>query len=125
MNANTDSRGFLIGTMAIIAVTAVIFVGYKIRHKDERAAQAANFAKIFIQSSPVVERHLGEVRAVKEVEEQHRTGKAVGWFLDYDVTGQQRTGTVEMLLTPNPNYGQWNVPMAKLQMDHIKPVNLR
>jgi hypothetical protein len=125
MNGDTDRWSFLIGGMAIVAVTAIIFVGYNIRHRDERAAQAADFAKIFIQSSPVVERQLGEVRAVKEVEEQHHTGKAVGWFLNYDVTGERRTGTVEMLLTPNPNYGQWNVPMAKLEMDHIKPVNLR
>ena len=37
----------------------------------------------------------------------------------------EKAGTVEILLTPNSNYGQWNVPIAELQMDHLKPVKLR
>lgn len=118
-------RGTLAGALVLIALIVIVFVGYTIHNRETLAAQAKSFGKIFIQSSPVIEEQLGKVSSVKEVEEQHRTGNTRGWYLDYDVTGQGKTGVVDMRLTPNPNYGQWNVPLAELTIDHHKPVNLR
>jgi len=125
MSVNIDRRSTLVGGLVLVALIVIAFVGYTIHRSDTPAAQAKSFGKIFVQSSPVVEEQLGEVRSVKEVEEQHSTGKARGWHLDYDVTGQQKSGVVDIRLTPNPNYGQWNVPLAELRIDHHKPVNLR
>ena len=89
MNESTDLRNLVIGACAIVALAVVVFLVYTARHHDEVAMQAAGFAKTFIQSSPVVEKQLGEVRTVKEVEEKQRSGKLAGWYLDYDVTGRE------------------------------------
>jgi len=125
MSDNLARRSTLAGALVIVVLIGIAFVGYTIHHRDTLAAQARDFAKIFIRSSPVVEEQLGQVRSMKVVKEQHRTGDARGWYLDYDVTGQQKTGTVDLRLTSNPNYGQWNLPLAVLRIDHRKPVNLR
>jgi hypothetical protein len=125
MSVNIDRRSTLVGGLVLVALIVIAFVGYTIHRRDTLAAQARAFGRIFIENSPVVETQLGEVRTLKAVQEQHRTGRARGWYLDYDVTGQQKTGVVDMRLTPNPNYGQWNVPLAELRIDHHKPVNLR
>lgn len=83
-------RSTLAGTVVLIGLIVVAFLAYTIHNRDMLAEQARNFGKIFIESSPAVEKQLGEVRSVKEVEEQHRTGNARGWYLDYDVTGSAR-----------------------------------
>jgi Cytochrome oxidase complex assembly protein 1 len=115
----------LISAGIIVALGIIIFAVYKIDHREQSADQAASFAAVFIKSSPVVEQQLGEVRGMKEVKERHATGAARGWYLDYRVTGQDKTGTIEMRLTPNSNYGQWNVATADLQVGQQKPVTLR
>jgi hypothetical protein len=125
MDHATDRWTSLIGAGIIIVGAVIIFTVYTFLHRDEVQQQVASFATVFIKSSPVVEQQLGDVHAVKEVKERRITGVSPGWYLDYMVAGQNKTGNIEMRLTPNPNYGQWSVALAKLKVDHGTPVNLR
>jgi hypothetical protein len=106
--------------VAIVAALAA----YKIHNHDLIAAQAASWARTFIRSSPVVERQLGSVQHIKRIKEEHVSGKAPGWYLDYDVTGRHGMGVVEMRMT-RIQYDDWNFPSAELNEGHRKPVNLR
>jgi hypothetical protein len=74
---NRDRWTTLISAGIILALAVVIFTAYTLhhlRHRDQVGKQAASFATLFIQSSPVVEKQLGEVHALREVKEIYRTG---------------------------------------------------
>ena len=114
----------IIGAAIIVLGVVIVVVVYNIHHHDFLAAQADNWARLFVRSSPVVEEQLGQVQAVKRVSEEHVDGKAPGWYLDYHVRGQDKAGTVEMRLRPN-EYQGWRVPLAELVEGHHPPVNLR
>jgi hypothetical protein len=112
-------------SVAIIAIVIVIgFEAYTIYHRDYLSAQANSWARTFIRSSPVVEQQLGRVQTVKQISEEHLSGKSPGWYLDYDVTGRDGMGVVDMRLNPS-QYDSWSVPSAELNEGHRKPVNLR
>jgi hypothetical protein len=110
---------------AIIAIVIAIgFAIYTIHDRDDLSAQANNWAKTFIRSSPVVEQQLGRVQTIKRISEEDLSGRSPGWYVDYDVTGRHGMGMVEMRLTPI-EYEGWNVPLAELDEGHRKPINLR
>ncbi len=120
----------LLGGLAILVVAGVVFLLFSIHHKDYLATQAKSFARTFIKSSPVVQDHLGTVQNVVETKEQHESGKASGWYLDYKVTGRRAQGVVDMHLRQSSHIGGWNVPVqwnvssANLNVKD-KTVNLR
>jgi hypothetical protein len=110
---------------AIIASGMVIaLVVYRIHQRDYLAAQADSSARTFIRSSPVVEQQLGRVQTVKQISEEHLSGKAPGWYLDYRVTGRRGKGMVEMRMNPS-QYDYWNFPLAELDEGRRKPIDLR
>lgn len=125
----SDLLRLLLGGAIVVALGVIIFVIYTIHHKDYLTAQANSFARTFISSSPVIEGQLGEVQRVEKLKEQHQTGNASGWYLDYDVTGQHADGVVDMRLQQNAKAAgwnvpvQWNVPSANLEVNH-KSLNL-
>jgi hypothetical protein len=118
----------LITTLLAAAIIAIGIVAalavYKIHRQDDLAARAADWAKTFIRSSPVVEQQLGAVQHIKRVNEEHVSGKKPGWYLAYDVTGRRGMGVVEMRMT-RIQYDDWRIPFAKLDEGQRKPVNLR
>jgi len=114
----------VIAVLLIVAAAIAAAALYNMRQRAHLSSTAKTWASEFIRSSPVVEQQLGRVEALKEVEEQERGGKTPGWYLDYDVSGRHRDGVVTMRLTPNLN-GGWNVPLAEVETDHAKPINLR
>jgi hypothetical protein len=113
-----DSPRFLLAVAALVGIALVIFIGFHMYHRDQSGDQANSFARTFIRNSPVVQEQLGKVERVKQIEDQHQSGKHPGWYLDYDVTGRRGSGVVDFRLTPNPDYGVWNVPVAKLDRGH-------
>lgn len=114
----------LIAASAALGLLALIYVGYRIHHKDMLASQADSFARTFIQDSPIIQRELGHVNKVKEIGEQHKTAERPGWYLDYAVDGSRSNGRVDMRLTPSENYASWNIDLANLQLAH-KSLSLR
>lgn len=126
----SDQVRFLLGGVLVVALGGIIFAVAMVHHRDYLATRANIFARTFINSSPVVEQHLGTVRQVVKVEERHQTGKAAGWYLDYDVHGSQAQGVVDLRLIQSRNSlswempVQWNVPLAILETGN-RSVNLR
>ncbi|HTT77824.1 MAG TPA: hypothetical protein VMF50_17805 [Candidatus Binataceae bacterium] len=108
----------IIGAAVILALFAILFVGYRVAHGVDRGDEANSFARTFIQSSPVVLEQVGKVEQIKQAEKMHQQGQHSGWDLHYDVVGSRGKAAVDMLLTPNPNYGIWNVPKAKIIQGH-------
>jgi len=118
MNAPKNSSAAVVKMLA----TAVLMIGivtatcaeYRVYQRNDTAAEANIFASTFIRGSPVVQARLGNVENIKEIKELLLTGQRPGWYLGYDVTGRRANGVVDMRITPNPNYGSWNVPVAQL-----------
>ncbi|HUN58546.1 MAG TPA: hypothetical protein VMU41_10565 [Candidatus Binataceae bacterium] len=111
-------RRFLMAAAGLAVIVSIAFIGSHFYHRDQREIQANSFGRAFIHDSPVVEEQLGTVERVKKIEEQHQSGNRPGWYLDYDVTGRRASGVVDLRLTPSPNYGVWNVPLAQLDRNH-------
>jgi len=103
---------------AIVALSFLAFLIYRVHYRHEMAREANSFAHTFINCSPVVADQLGTVKRVKEIEDLHQWGKKPGWYLKYDVDGSDASGVVDLRITPNPDYGAWNVPMAQLERGH-------
>jgi hypothetical protein len=101
----------LLGGVSIIAMAGVVFLLFSIHHKDYLATQAKVFSRTFITSSPIVQAHLGTVQNMVETKEQHESGKAPGWYLDYKVTGRHAKGVVDLRLTQSAQVSGWNEPV--------------
>jgi hypothetical protein len=123
--SDDESRWFraVVCLVVLVIGVIVIFQIYRIRRHDLLSAQAIDLGKTFIHSSPVVEEDLGTVKAVKETGEEHRTGPAPGWYVDFDVLGKRKSGVVEMRLRKAND--EWYVPSAKLKIGHTEVVSLR
>ncbi len=123
---NNDESRWLKAAVCLVAIVIGVIVAFqisRIRRHDLLNAQAIDFGKTFIHSSPLVEEDLGTVTTVKETTEEHRTRQAPGWYIDFDVSGKRRSGVVEMRLR-NAN-GEWHVPSAELKIGHAEAVSLR
>jgi uncharacterized protein (UPF0333 family) len=120
---NAERGQLLLSIAVIVALGIIAYFAYSITRHDESASQAKVIARTFIQSSPVLQTDLGKVTAIKELDEKHEAGTKPLWLIDYNVTGQKSSGTVEMKLRRVE--GLWNVPSAELHVDHQPPINLR
>jgi hypothetical protein len=130
VDRHRDLVHFLASCVVVVVLGGIIFAVGTVRHRDYLATRANIFARTFILNSPVVEQHLGAVRRVEEVKEQRQTGRAAGWYLDFDVSGRQARGVIDLRLTQSRNSigwevpVQWSVPMAILEVGN-KSVDLR
>lgn len=109
--------------VALVIGAIVVYEIYRFHRHDALSAQAINLGNTFIYSSPVVEKNLGTVKAVKETSEEYRTSSAPGWYVDFDVSGKRGSGVVEMRMRKTND--QWHVPSAQLQMGHSQVISLR
>jgi hypothetical protein len=113
----------LFSLVAIVVAAIVAFEVYQFRRRDLLATQAVSVGKVFIQSSPVVEEHLGRVDVITTDIEQHRSGSAPRRYVDFDVSGKRRSGIVEMRVSYSND--EWQIPSAQLKLGQAEVVSLR
>ncbi|HKV55721.1 MAG TPA: cytochrome c oxidase assembly factor Coa1 family protein [Candidatus Binataceae bacterium] len=113
----------IIAVVVVVAIALVAFFGFRFEHNAYMKTQAANVAKLFIKSSPNVEKNLGTVVQLTQKSEARANGAMPGWKVDFNVSGKKAQGTVEMVVRNDG--GNWNVPEAKLEdRSSGKTVNL-
>jgi Cytochrome oxidase complex assembly protein 1 len=119
--ASNVIRG-LMAVFAILFVLAIAAAAYYYLHWVNMAKQAETVSSSFVKSSPVVERDLGTIVRMKEISAGRAHGRANQWIVEYHVSGQKGTGSVQVVVQNAE--GNWNVPGASLMEAGRKPINL-
>jgi Cytochrome oxidase complex assembly protein 1 len=119
--ASTVVRGVM-AVFAILVVIAIAAAAYYYLRGVNMAKQAETVSSSFVKSSPVVERDLGTIVRMREIAAGRVHGSANQWIVEYRVTGQRGTGSVQVVVENAK--GNWNVPGASLMEPGRKPINL-